>query len=230
MCIYNQSRKPSVGQKPLFVFSGDLFSTHPFYIQFKSMILDLYRGELASNINLQGLEHVISITHAPDSSPLISTSEPLSIVPTASSSTSSATPVIHFRTYLIKLLKSSSGKTPFINLEQCGPSFDFSPRRSNTGSEEQWKAATKTLKRKTKGEGGAQAKKRSKNWDTDEMGDKVGRIHVGVQDLSKMQTRKMKGLKSDRKEGITTSSAAEESDGGVSDIEMESVAGDGISD
>lgn len=27
------------------------------------------------------------------------------------------------------------------------------------------------------------------------MGDKLGRIHVGVQDLRKLQTRKMKGLK-----------------------------------
>jgi ribosome production factor 2 len=27
------------------------------------------------------------------------------------------------------------------------------------------------------------------------VGDKLGRIHVGVQDLRKLQTRKMKGLK-----------------------------------
>lgn len=27
------------------------------------------------------------------------------------------------------------------------------------------------------------------------MGDKLGRIHVGLQDLRKLQTRKMKGLK-----------------------------------
>jgi hypothetical protein len=29
----------------------------------------------------------------------------------------------------------------------------------------------------------------------DIVGDKLGRIHVGVQDLGKLQTRKMKGLK-----------------------------------
>ena len=29
----------------------------------------------------------------------------------------------------------------------------------------------------------------------DIVGDKLGRIHVGVQDLRKLQTRKMKGLK-----------------------------------
>ena len=30
------------------------------------------------------------------------------------------------------------------------------------------------------------------------MGDKFGRVHLGVQDLSKLQTRKMKGLKKRR--------------------------------
>ena len=34
-----------------------------------------------------------------------------------------------------------------------------------------------------------------KNVTTDFMGDKVAQIHVGKQDLSKLQTRKMKGLK-----------------------------------
>lgn len=32
------------------------------------------------------------------------------------------------------------------------------------------------------------------------MGDKIGRIHVGKQDLDQMQTRKMKGLKRRRDE------------------------------
>ena len=37
-----------------------------------------------------------------------------------------------------------------------------------------------------------------KNVDTDIVGDKVGRIHLGRQDLSDLQTRKMKGLKRGR--------------------------------
>ena len=37
--------------------------------------------------------------------------------------------------------------------------------------------------------------KKRKNVETDEMGDKVGRIHLGKQDLAQMQGRKMKGLK-----------------------------------
>jgi ribosome production factor 2 len=37
-----------------------------------------------------------------------------------------------------------------------------------------------------------------KNIETDIIGDKVGRIHLGKQDLNDMQTRKMKGLKRNR--------------------------------
>lgn len=33
------------------------------------------------------------------------------------------------------------------------------------------------------------------------MGDKMGRIHLGRQDLNELQTRKMKGLKRGRDEG-----------------------------
>ena len=34
--------------------------------------------------------------------------------------------------------------------------------------------------------------------DTDVVGDKIGRIHLGRQDLDELQTRKMKGLKRSR--------------------------------
>ena len=40
--------------------------------------------------------------------------------------------------------------------------------------------------------------KQKKNIETDMMGDKLGRIHLGKQDLSELQTRKMKGLKRSR--------------------------------
>ena len=37
--------------------------------------------------------------------------------------------------------------------------------------------------------------KPKKNVETDLVGDKIGRIHLGRQDLADLQTRKMKGLK-----------------------------------
>jgi len=37
--------------------------------------------------------------------------------------------------------------------------------------------------------------KKAKNMEVDEIGDLRGRLHVATQDLGKLQTRKMKGLK-----------------------------------
>lgn len=41
--------------------------------------------------------------------------------------------------------------------------------------------------------------KRRKNLSTDVMGNTLARIHVGRQEVDKVQTRKMKGLKKDKK-------------------------------
>lgn len=56
-----------------------------------------------------------------------------------------------------------------------------------------------------------------KNVETDIVGDKVGRIHLGKQDLSGLQTRKMKGLK--RRRGVEDEAVgdAEEDDDIISD-------------
>ncbi|ORZ22991.1 ribosome production factor 2 [Absidia repens] len=93
---------------------------------------------------------------------------------------------ILMRTYTVQL-KKSGVKTPRVELEEMGPNFDFVVRRSNLPKPDLWKAATKVpteLK-----------KPKVKNVNVDEMGDKLGRIHVGQQELHKIQTRKMKGLK-----------------------------------
>ncbi|KAF7722776.1 rRNA-binding ribosome biosynthesis protein rpf2 [Apophysomyces ossiformis] len=99
-----------------------------------------------------------------------------------------ATPDNHIllRTYLIQMKKSGT-KTPRVEMEEMGPHFDFVVRRTVAPKSDLWKAAVK-VPRELK-------PKKVKNIDVDEMGDKVGRIHVGNQELHKIQTRKMKGLK-----------------------------------
>lgn len=47
-----------------------------------------------------------------------------------------------------------------------------------------------------------------KNISMDIMGDKIGRIHLGRQDLGGLQTRKMKGLKRSRDEDLDASDGA----------------------
>jgi len=63
--------------------------------------------------------------------------------------------------------------------------------------------------------------KSKKNIETDIIGDKVGRIHLGKQDLNDMQTRKMKGLKRNRDDDDTEGGPV------VSDDEGEDVETDG---
>lgn len=55
--------------------------------------------------------------------------------------------------------------------------------------------------------------KTKKNVSMDVMGDKIGRIHLGRQDLGDLQTRKMKGLKRGRDEEL--GEEEDEEDGGV---------------
>ena len=54
-----------------------------------------------------------------------------------------------------------------------------------------------------------QAKQR-KNVETDAVGDKIGRIHLGRQDLNELQTRKIKGLKRGRATDAEGDGAEEE--------------------
>jgi ribosome production factor 2 len=194
-------------QKPLFHFSGELFETLSVYQQFKSVILDFFHGDEVDKINLAGLEHVISCSIGSqddllDSNggaststtvPITSLTEPSSLT---SSSNNSSLPLIHFRTYSIKLLNSGS-RIPLVSLEHAGPSFDFKPRRVQAADPDVWKQATKKHKKKTThpDQMTGNKKRKDRNIDIDEMGDKVGKLHMAKQDLQKIQTRKMKGLK-----------------------------------
>ncbi|GAA6001175.1 hypothetical protein JCM10207_007445 [Rhodosporidiobolus poonsookiae] len=88
-------------------------------------------------------------------------------------------PVVHFRTYGVKFMRSGLPQ-PRVELEPHGPHFTFSLRRIQLPASETWRTVME--------EG-------NKNIDIDEMGDKVGRVHVDHQDLDKLQSRKFKGLK-----------------------------------
>lgn len=93
---------------------------------------------------------------------------------------------IHVRGYKTALKKSGT-KTPRVELEEIGPSLDMDLRRTRIGSDDLFKRAMRQPK-------AAKAKK-VKNISKDQFENKLGRVHLGVQDLSKLHLRKRKALK-----------------------------------
>jgi ribosome production factor 2 len=165
-------------------FASELFDTHPRFIQLKSLLMDLFNGEVIESIYLGGLEYVLSITVAPFPDMLASASDTQADGPL---------PTVHIRGYTVKLLASGQ-RVPRVELVPMGPSFDLSLRRHKPADAELWKVAMRRPKLKKQEVEKGLGKKR-KNLEVDDMGDLRGRVHVAKQDLGKLQTRKMKGLK-----------------------------------
>lgn len=158
-----------VGLKPMFTFNGPAFDSHPVFAQIKSYFMDFYRGDETNLQDVAGLQYIISLS-----------------VGDIEDANSTTLPLLHFRVYKLKTFKSGQ-KIPRVEVDEIGPRFDFKIGRRVTPAPEVEKDALSQPKQ-------LQPKVR-KNITTDFMGDKVAKIHVGDQDLSKMQTRKMKGLK-----------------------------------
>lgn len=160
----------TIGLKPMFVFNGPAFDNVPTFQHIKSLFLDFYRGEETDLQDVAGLQYVIALSTGEIEDP-----------------NSSKLPLLHFRVYKLKSYKSGQ-KLPRIELEEIGPRFDFKIGRRISPAPEVEKDALQKPKQLQP--------KEKKNVTTDFMGDKVAQIHVGNQDLGKLQTRKMKGLKS----------------------------------
>ena len=168
-------------------FSSDLFDSHPRYTQLKTILMDLFNGQVIDSICLSGLEHVVSVTVAPTP-------------PDLNSASSTSLPRVHVRTYTFKML-ASGVKTPRAELTPMGPHFDLVLRRHREADEDMMKAALKRP-RITKKDAESGLGKKRKNFELDEMGDLRGRVHVGKQNLDKLQRKKVKALRDDDDERL----------------------------
>jgi ribosome production factor 2 len=248
--------KASPGLIPLFHFVGTLWDSNERYKQFKSMLLDFFRGQEIHSIDLvHGLQYVISVsvgeldqpgtttsllnatpatlptpTEAPQQTIKPQAPKPVSLVDSSQPNLSGnveGLPIVHFRTYLVQLLKSGQ-REPRVELLPHGPSFDFRLRRAQAPSEDLLKQSLQRhLPKKPMGEN--KKARGNKNVDIDEMGDKVGKIHVGQQELAKLQSRKMKGLKKEKKDkkkssGRQKEDADADQEGSQGEIEMDDQA------
>jgi ribosome production factor 2 len=183
-CI--QGTKSTPGHRPLLHFASDLFEAHPALAQLKSHMLSLFTTPGAEPIHLSGIEHVISVTIGPlTSGTAISEDTP-----------TTSLPKVHVRVYTIAF-KRSGVRTPNAVLAPMGPAIDIHVRRIQAPDPVLLKESLKRPKLAKKDVTSGLGKKK-KNLEVDEMGDLRGQLHVSKQDLNKMQTRKMKGLKKGR--------------------------------
>jgi len=93
---------------------------------------------------------------------------------------------IYVRSYRI-ILKKSGEKTPYAELEEIGPSADLVVRRTKLASADLFKTSCKKPKEIKP--------KKKKNISKDAFGSQLGRVHMPKQDLRRLPTRNMKGLK-----------------------------------
>lgn len=168
-----KNKKCAVGLKPMLLFAGTPFESPVSneYTLLKSFFTDFFKGEPADKVDVEGLQYIVSIS-ARDT---VDGEE--------------VKPSVHLRVYLIKT-KRSGQKLPRVEVEEMGPRMDFRVGRVKEADESVMKEALKRAK-------GTQERPK-KNISTDIVGDKIGRIHLGRQDLKELQTRKMKGLKRSR--------------------------------
>ncbi|KAI5796545.1 Brix domain-containing protein [Geopyxis carbonaria] len=159
-------QKAAVGMKPMLLFSGSAWESDAKWRGLKNLWMDFFRGEEVKSVDVEGLQYVISFLAA----------EPEEGRPS----------VFHIRGCMIETKKSGQ-KLPRVEVREMGPRMDLTVRRTQEASEEMMKEALRkprTTEARTK-----------KNITMDIIGDKIGRIHTGKQDLNKLQSRKMKGLR-----------------------------------
>lgn len=156
-----KNEKIGVMSKPCLIFNGDKWKMSDELRRIKNLFVDIFNGEEIESIRLQGIEHALSFTVVDDLT-------------------------IMMRSYKV-LLKKSGVRTPRIELEEIGPSVDFSIRRTKIASKDLWKLANRKPAelRTTK----------KKNVSRDGLGNVNARVHIDKQVITKLQTRKMKGLR-----------------------------------
>ena len=182
-------RKPQLPCKPCFVFEGEEFDTNPEFAQMRNLLLDFFRGQVVTKINLQGVDTVIVVTAAGG--------------------------VLRWRTYVISLKRrlptdedeedeegegeeerpAINPKMPRVHLVDCGPNFDMVMRRTRWASQELMASALRRPKNR------ADKPKAEKNVHTDGEGNRIAKLRLEHQDLRQLVTRKTRALGGKRSKG-----------------------------
>jgi len=172
--------KSATGNKPCFMFVGEEWDQNEELKTLRNILIDFFRGAIVETINLAGLEHVIVC--------------------------STVNEKVFFRVYRV-VLKRSGLKTPRVELQEMGPSMDFTVRRSKLAAPDVMREASRVPSQ--------YRPRKIKNISTDAFG-KSGAVHFGRQDFTRLVTKKMKGLggKRKKKAAATTTTIEGEQNGG----------------
>merc|ERR1712166_251419 len=109
----------------------------------------------------------------------------------------------HYRIKYMKGVTKSGDKA--INLQECGPSMTLTLRRTAIASVDLRKVAVRQPR--------TTMPVQEKNVSTNVFGETMGQLHMEKQDLNKLQTRKMKGLKRGRADDAEDAEDAEDDSG-----------------
>jgi ribosome production factor 2 len=108
--VFGSKHLPQLGSKPCFLLSGSKFKDDPVYEMIGNILVDFFRGQIVQEINLKGLDHVITLSVNPNGN-------------------------IHLR-HFATLLKKSGSRVPKVELEEIGPFVEFQVRRNRFGDAE----------------------------------------------------------------------------------------------
>lgn len=157
----------SIGAKPLIVFQGAGFSSSESPLsRAKNMFIDLFRNSDPKAVALEGIEHVIVITETEGSKCM-------------------------FRVYRLEKKRGDTLNVPQVALAEMGPSFDFTMGRERLPDFTLWKSSMRkptTTSTTSAAKDDAPKKKKNKNISTNALGQTLGRIHLGRQDYTKLNT------------------------------------------
>ncbi|KKA27245.1 hypothetical protein TD95_003176 [Thielaviopsis punctulata] len=177
-----KNNKFAVGLRPMLVFAGSAFENpvDRVYTHAKNILTDFFAcRDTTDKMDVEGLQYIIQIAAEEPTE-----NEGAEGVPRTSR--------IFLRAYTLRTVRSGQ-KLPRVEVTEIGPRMDFRIGRVREAEEAIMKEALKKAR--------TTEERVKKNISTDEMGDKIGRIHLGRQDLGQLQTRKMKGLKRSRDQG-----------------------------
>lgn len=174
MTDFPKSVPSAPGSMPCILFNGDDYNTSETTERVQSLLLDVFRGPSdVEKLALAGVDRAITFTlEAPRSGP----------------------PTVSFRQFAVVLKKDADSKLPKLHLEEVGPSFDLTVRRTQFAPDAMRKEAMRVAK-------DPRVVGKKKSISRNEMGDKLGQIHLGKQDLSGIVLARMKGLGRKRSHG-----------------------------